>query len=171
METKPELLGQCLTTTRAQCGAQCGAQCRGPVPCPGGICCVLVCGVWAPAELLRAMAPPRSRWGSCLCSSTKGCPGRKALPAPCPEAQGCDSLHFEVQEGPQAGQRLVCELSLSKSLRKSSHRHFGITFKLSESSCIFPPSSPPPSPCPSPLILPPLSPKTFGNFEAGRTAV
>lgn len=96
-----------------------------------------LCGV--PAELLRATAPLRSRWGSCLCSTTEGWPSRKAPPARCPQAQGCDSLQLRGPGGTPGRAEAALWSSLSKHLRKSSHQHYGITFKLlREFPCLSP---------------------------------
>lgn len=163
METKPGLLGQCLTTTQLSAELSAGALFRAPGAFV--VCWFVGCG------------PLQSSSGPWLHRGPAGAPVSAPVPRAAQVGKLCllralrhrDVTHSTLRS--RRGPRLVCELSLSKSLRKSSHRYFGITFKLLESSCIFPPSSPPPSPCPSPLIVPPLSPKTFGNFEAGRTAV
>lgn len=132
METKPELLGRCLTTIRAQC--------RGPVPCPGAFAVPV-----RAARSLQGSSGPRLHCG----------PAGAPVSASVSRAGRVGKLHLlsalrhrdvtrsslDVQEGLQARQRLLCDLSLSKRPRKSSRQHFGITFKLLESSCIFPCSS------------------------------
>lgn len=128
------------------------------------------CAVPARSELLWAMETA-SRWAPVSALVSRACQVGKLGLLGALRQRDVTHFSFEVQEGPRAGQRLLCDLFLSKHLRKSSHQHFGISFKLLESSCTFSPSSPLPSLHPPPLIFPPLSPKVFGNFEAGRAAV
>lgn len=176
VETKPELFRRCLSTTRAQC--QSPARPPTPLFCaPAVLVRVGVarslrgpCAVPARSELLWAMETA-SRWAPVSALVSRACQVGKLGLLGALRQRDVTHFSFEVQEGPRAGQRLLCDLFLSKHLRKSSHQHFGISFKLLESSCTFSPSSPLPSLHPSPLIFPPLSPKVFGNFEAGRAAV
>lgn len=124
------------------------------------------CAVRAPLAMETA-----SRWAPISALVSRACQVGKLGLLGALRQRDVAHFSFEVQEGPRAGQRLLCDLFLSKNLRKSSYQHFGISFKLLESSCTFSPSSPLPSLHPSPLIFPPLSPKVFGNFAAGRAAV
>lgn len=137
---------------------------------PGGVGAGRSGAVPARSELLWAMETA-SRWAPVSALVSRACQVGKLGLLGALRQRDVTHFSFEVQEGPRAGQRLLCDLFLSKHLRKSSHQHFGISFKLLESSCTFSPSSPLPSLHPSPLIFPPLSPKVFGNFEAGRAAV